>query len=304
VVHDAAGGGMQSRWTHALLGGGGGRVDPVLSFAVAPRVAWWASRFADAEDSLLTELGADGRLRVGVSRRALSHDRLIHVQRAEAGPDDPAWDLDSVAVHAGGLSGAFRARRALARVGFVGRTGTAWVGSVRPAERIDLSTLRWSRDLVSPHPAEDRIERLAREVGLRGGRVSHSVMALEAAPCAVAATAGGDTGPPCTIHVQPLYSDDPEEEPAGWLPADRRDARLRVHVPGVLWDRMLGEGRVLRPSVNYLSPDPPNVSPGGEDGFREVVFGVGGAVEPGLAGRPVEVLGRWPARAALSRSVP
>jgi hypothetical protein len=351
VLHDAAGG-LQSRWTRASLGGGGGRVDPVLSFMADPRVAWRAWRHADSDSSLRTELDTDGRVRVGTGRRALSSDRLLVVRRAEAGPNRPAWDCEGVATREGGLTGSLRSRRAFARMGVVGPLGAAWLGSVRQGERIDLSRLSWPPARTLPSGTGDRLERVALHLLLKGrffdGRSPRSplpaarpaatytggrrpeeaasavvgallesllqgtseddlvhasplyAIATEAAPCSVAVSSGGVDGPPCTVHVQPLLTEDPVE-PAGSLPAERRAEMLHVHVPALLWDRMSAEGRALRPEVGYLEASPPAVSPSAVDGFREVVFRVGGAPTSDRPGGRGMVLGRWRPRTSQPR---
>lgn len=308
VLHDAAGG-LQSRWTRASLGGGGGREDPGLSFAAGPRVAWRAWRHADSDRSLRTELDTTGRVRVGIERRALSSERLLVVRRAEAGPNEPAWDSEGVAPREEGLTGSLRSRHAFARMGVVGPPGAAWLGSVRQGERIDLSRLSWSPARPLPSLTGDQLDRVAGQLLFEGrffdgwSLVYASpfyAIATEASSCSVAVSAGGVEGPPCTVHVQPLRTEAPLE-PAGSLPAERRAEMLHVHVPAALWDRMSAEGFVLRPEVRYLEASPPAVSPRAVDGFREVVFRVGGAPTSDRPGGRGMVLGRWRPRASPQR---
>jgi hypothetical protein len=292
VLHDAAGG-LQSRWTRASLGGGGGREDPGLSFAAGPRVAWRAWRHADSDRSLRTELDTAGRVRVGIERRALSSDRLLVVRRAEAGPNEPAWDSEGVATLEEGLTGSLRSRHAFARMAVVGPPGAAWLGSVRqatdrpltpggrpPALRQHGSWLGVTRASCCSGPV---LRRFCPSSTLRPSTSPPGLLLLRS----------GERGGVKARRARSRPATPPELR---WsrqdrsLPSAERDA---ASVPAAIWDRMSAEGFVLRPEVRYLEASPPAVSPRAVDGFREVVFRVGGAPTSDRPGGRGMVLGRW-----------
>ena len=292
-LHDD-GGALQSVWTSASLGGGGGPADPSLSFSGGPRLLWSAVRRADDDDSLRTS-ETDGRVRVDIGRRGLAADRLVAVNLGQVQPADPAWDLAELT----GEGGSIRALRPYARVGFVGSTGVAWWGPVRRGERIDVARIRWPERLTFPEGAGS-IERVARLLfqqryrepgllfawGAETRRRPAFVVAAEPAACAVEADAGGAFEVEPEIHVQPL----PGSDPTGPLPAEREGALLRVHVPSALFDRMRALGLELQPQAPYIDDrTPPTVSAPGSDGFREAAFRMYGAPAAAVG----LVLGRW-----------
>ncbi len=299
-LHDD--GALESVWTSASLGGGGGPTDPALSFSGGPRLLWSAWRRAGDEDSLrIAE--KDGRMRVEIERRGLAADRLIAVSLGQLQPADPAWDLAEVT----GAGGSIRALRSYTRVGFVGPTGVVWWGPVRRGERIDLARLRWHERLAFPEGSSslERVARLLfqqrhREPGLfaRGYEARQRpafVVAAEPPACAVAADAGGAFEVEPAIHVQPL----PDADPTGPLPAEREGALLRVHLPNVLFDRMEALGLEFQPQAPYLDErTPPTVSGPAADGFREATFRMEGAPAAAVG----LVLGRWRASAPRSAS--
>jgi len=298
VLHDGPGG-LQSRWSRVSLGGGGGREDPLLLSPSSPKSIWSAWRVGDLERSLRVEEGADGRLRVGPGRRGLSCERRVVLQRAESSPDEPAWEAGDIAVHEGRLDGSLRARRPLARLAIVGPPGVAWFGSVRSGERIDVSAPRWSqpRWVWSP-PSGTAVERVASDLwnirfGTRHPALFYAVGA-EPSSWTITMAAGGEPPAPCTVHVQPLGMDPPAEL-ASAFPAEREAEKLRVHVPEVLRERMQARGLSFEPDTAFLETSrPPDASPDVVDGFREVVFRVGGApTGVSSAAGPGLTLGHW-----------
>jgi hypothetical protein len=95
---------------------------------------------------------------------------------------------------------------------------------------------------------------------------------------------------------------DPAAPLAGALPAEREGQKLRVLVPEVLHERMRARGLSLVPDTMFLETSrEPDVSPHVVDGFREIVFRVGGAPPAGLwsAAGPGTTLAFW--RSAATR---
>ncbi len=282
VIHDGPGG-LQSRWSRATVGSGGGRQDPLLVNPPGPRSIWAASRVSFLERSLQVEQEDDGHLRVGLGRRGLGVDRLLFLSRAEASPDDPAWDATDVAVREGRLAGTLRTRRPLARLALVGPPGVAWFGSVRSGERIDLSAPRWTALAVWPPPEAEPLERVASGLwNLRYGAlhpVRFYAIGAEPSSCTIAVAAGGEPPAPCTVHVQPLGAD-PAAELTSTLPAEQVQQEVRVQVPEVVAQRMRSRGLSFVPDVPFLETSrDPDVSREVVDGFREIVFRVGGAAQ-------------------------
>jgi hypothetical protein len=299
ALHDGPGG-RQSRWSRASLGGGGGREDPLLRSPAGPRSIWSAFRAGDLERSVKVEEGTDGHLRLGPGRRGLSCERLVVVQDAESNPDEPAWDAGEIAVREGHLAGTLRARRPFARLAIVGPPGVAWFGSLRLGERIDVSVAHWSEPRLDwGRAAGPPVERVASELwniqfGRRHPALFYAVGA-ESSACTIATAGGGEPPAPCTVHVQPLGMD-PAAELTGVLPAEREAGALRVHVPEALRERMRSRGLSFVPDVPFLEASrPPDVSPDVVDGFRQVVFRVGGAPSGGVwsTAGPGLTLGRW-----------
>jgi hypothetical protein len=296
LIHDRAGP-FQSAWAYALLGGGGGRQDPALSFAVGPRVKWSAVRPGDDEDSVTAIADIDGRLRIEPERRGLGAERLIMVTLGQLQAADPAWEVDLTTDEPAVRS--LRALRPYTRAGLVGPGGIVWMGSVRRGERIDLTGLRWPK-LHELAEGDDLIDHVAwRLLGHTykpspGAPYPTYVVAAAPDACAVAVDSGGAFGAQPTIHVQAL----PAADPAGWLPAEREGQSLRIAVPNVLLARMKALGRELLPQTPFLDGTrPASLSASAAEGFSDVVFHVSGAVAPGRPGEGV-VLGRWlrPAR--------
>jgi hypothetical protein len=286
VIHDGPGG-LQSRWSLASLGSGGGREDPLLMSPIGPRSIWSATRVGELERSLQVEQDADGRLRVGPGRRGLSFDRLVILRRADLSPDDPAWEAGDLTVREGRLAGTLRARRPFARVAVVGPGGVAWFGSVRSGERIDVSGARRSEPRPVRGSAGAPVERVAGKLwsirhGTRRPARAYAV-GVEPSSCTIAVAAGGNPPAPCVVDVQPLGMD-PAAALTSALPAEREGDKLHVYVPEALEERMRSRGLSFVPDVMFLDTSRgPEASRDVVDGFRELVFRVGGAPQAGVS---------------------
>jgi hypothetical protein len=305
VQHDRALG-RQSRWAWTTLGGGGGRRDPELRFAPDGRSFWSATRpLAGAlmEDdwsaSLTVEESVADEQRLGLGRRGLSQERLVALRQGRAEHDEPAWDLDALAASPGGIAGFLRARRALARVALVGPPGTAWFGSLRAGERIDLSRARWTAPSGPRHEesGSEPIDRLAWAAlaAVDRSRPSsvYSILGQAHEACDVQAD-GRTPGTPWTVHAEVVSRDDKEAPLASVLPAERRERELRVLVPEALWASLHERGLSLEPMVDFLDRrSRPVVSGTAAAGFREAVFRVNAALPPRVPAAAPTVVCSW-----------
>ena len=119
---------LQSRWTRAALGGGGGSADPFLEFSTGPRVIWSVEAGLSWEYGLQADQEPTGLLRVGMDGTGLTPDRQLTATRIELGSADPAWDEEEFRPDDALPRGELRSRRAFDQVAVVGPPG---VGAFR-----------------------------------------------------------------------------------------------------------------------------------------------------------------------------